>query len=114
MRRRLMCTFAMVTLAIASRAKGQETTITGTPNVKVTLGSGSPSVFRIFNSSSVDLLHVQSDGMVGIGASSPTYQLHVRGVGAASDGIYVDESLYTNLPNPATLTNKVVINPRGV
>ena len=48
------------------------------PDVKVTVGPGTSSAFRIFNTASTEcceLLRVQSDGNVGIGTTSASYPL---------------------------------------
>ena len=50
---------------------------------------------------------------VGIGTNSPSYQLTLSGTGAATDGIILPTTTYTSIPYPGTVTNSVILNPRG-
>jgi hypothetical protein len=67
-------------------------TTSTSPDVSVTTGNtSSTSAFHIFNSSSTELLRVQSNGRVGIGTPSPANLLHLYST-ATADGLSIDGS----------------------
>lgn len=53
-------------------------------------------------------------GNVGIGTTTTSYQLVVGGSGAAADGILVNTSAYTSIPNPGSVADKNIFNARGI
>lgn len=70
-----------VTTNPAAPATGVSVTaVSANPDVTVTTGNtNSTSAFHIFNSSSTELMRVQSDGKVGIGTANPGQLLTVSG-----------------------------------
>lgn len=56
---------------------------------------------------------VNASGNFGIGTTAPGYQLQVQGTGLATDGILITTSAYTSVPNPGSVSNKIILNPRG-
>ncbi len=63
---------------------------------------------------SLNYFVVRGDGNVGIQTGTPGYQLEVNGVGSATDGIFLNASSFTSIPNPGSIADKFVINPRGI